>query len=70
MGSVHTGTEHPLRKDISQPSAPVPTSSNIVGTAADRHPEHPLKGTDTSASSMHRSSQLHEVTGGDPSKAD
>ncbi|KAK2058650.1 hypothetical protein LY76DRAFT_513734 [Colletotrichum caudatum] len=70
MGSVRTGTEHPLREGILQPSAPVPTSSNIVGVVADRHPEHATKGTDTGPSSTHRSSHLREVTGEDPSKAD
>ncbi|OAL45114.1 camp-regulated phospho protein family protein Igo1, partial [Pyrenochaeta sp. DS3sAY3a] len=29
IGHIQTGTQHPLRKDISHPSSPVPASSNI-----------------------------------------
>ncbi|EFQ34393.1 uncharacterized protein GLRG_09537 [Colletotrichum graminicola M1.001] len=69
MGPVQTGAEHPLRKNIPHPSSPVPTSSNIVDIAADRHRDA-TKGTDTSGSSMHRSTPLREVLEKDPSKID
>ncbi|WYZ35957.1 hypothetical protein EsH8_X_000604 [Colletotrichum jinshuiense] len=29
IGPIQTGAEHPLRRNISHPSAPVPTSSNV-----------------------------------------
>jgi hypothetical protein len=29
IGRIQTGTEHPLREGISQPSSPVPATSNI-----------------------------------------
>ena len=31
MGTVNTGSEHPLRENISHPSCPVPSSSNVEG---------------------------------------
>jgi hypothetical protein len=31
MGSVTTGSEHPIRQDISEPSCSVPSSSNLEG---------------------------------------
>jgi hypothetical protein len=33
MGSVTTGSEHPIRQDISEPSCSVPSSSNLEGNA-------------------------------------
>ncbi|KAK1981778.1 hypothetical protein LZ30DRAFT_591999 [Colletotrichum cereale] len=69
MGSVQTGTEHPLRKNISHPSAPVPTSSNLEDTAADRHRDA-TKGAGASASSMNQSSRLREGTEKDSPKID
>ncbi|KFA77050.1 hypothetical protein S40288_10241 [Stachybotrys chartarum IBT 40288] len=33
IGAVDTGNEHPLRKNISHPSAPAPGSSNLDGDA-------------------------------------
>lgn len=29
IGAVSTGSEHPVRRDISDPSCPVPSSSNV-----------------------------------------
>ncbi|KAJ4176071.1 hypothetical protein NW755_014622 [Fusarium falciforme] len=29
IGAVNTGSEHPVRRDISNPSCPVPSSSNV-----------------------------------------
>ncbi|KAM0214081.1 hypothetical protein ACHAQD_005658 [Fusarium lateritium] len=33
MGGVTTGSEHPVRQDISEPSSSVPSSSNLEGNA-------------------------------------
>ncbi|GJC89006.1 hypothetical protein ColLi_11844 [Colletotrichum liriopes] len=60
MGSVQTGTEHPLRKNISHPAAPVPTSSNVGDNAADRH-QDATKETSGSIQSSH----LRQETDGD-----
>ncbi|KAK1573572.1 uncharacterized protein LY79DRAFT_593899 [Colletotrichum navitas] len=60
MGSVQTGAEHPLCKNIPHPSAPVPTSSEY----------YPTKETDTSGSSIHRPTPLREMLEEDPSKID
>lgn len=36
-GQVETGTAHPLRKDISHPSAPAPGESNVESSADQSH---------------------------------
>ncbi|KAH7205482.1 camp-regulated phosphoprotein family protein Igo1 [Fusarium redolens] len=33
IGTVKTGSEHPIRRDISDPSCPVPSSSNLDDNA-------------------------------------
>ncbi|KAH6985355.1 camp-regulated phosphoprotein family protein Igo1 [Ilyonectria destructans] len=33
IGNINTGIEHPIRKNISHPSAPVPSSSNVEENA-------------------------------------
>ncbi|KAH6952360.1 hypothetical protein BKA56DRAFT_460454, partial [Ilyonectria sp. MPI-CAGE-AT-0026] len=33
IGNINTGVEHPIRKNISHPSAPVPSSSNVEDNA-------------------------------------
>ncbi|GKT51109.1 mRNA stability protein mug134 [Colletotrichum spaethianum] len=64
MGSVQTGTEHPLRRNISHPSAPVPTSSNVEDNAGDRHQDAPKE-----ASSSNQMSHLREQTDKDTPNA-
>ncbi|KAK1999425.1 hypothetical protein LX36DRAFT_710170 [Colletotrichum falcatum] len=69
MGSVQTGTEHPLRNNISHPSAPVPTSSNLVDAAAGK-PRDAARETDASGPGTQPSSRLREVTGKDSPSVD
>ncbi|RYC82129.1 hypothetical protein BFJ63_vAg14990 [Fusarium oxysporum f. sp. narcissi] len=54
IGGVDTGSEHALRENISYPSAPVPSSSNV-----DNDANQPLQG-EKKTGELRSTSHLHE----------
>ncbi|KAI5459488.1 camp-regulated phosphoprotein family protein Igo1 [Mariannaea sp. PMI_226] len=54
IGGVDTGSEHPLRENISYPSAPVPSASNVDNDAS-----QPLRG-EKKTGDLRSASHLHE----------
>ncbi|KAH6962952.1 camp-regulated phosphoprotein family protein Igo1 [Fusarium avenaceum] len=71
MGRVTTGSEHPIRQDISEPSCSVPSSSNLEGNALRRSSSEKKTGEPTVAQHAHlqemeprQKSQDHDVKEG------
>ncbi|KAF4462773.1 cAMP-regulated phospho family Igo1 [Fusarium albosuccineum] len=68
MGSVTTGVHHPLRSGISQPSAPVPSSSN-VRDGADQDARGERKSSEMKSDS-HLKEEVASQPGGDPGNSE
>ncbi|EFY94055.1 cAMP-regulated phosphoprotein/endosulfine domain protein [Metarhizium robertsii] len=63
IGAVETGTEHPLRKNISHPSSAAPASSNVKSDS-DEQGGHAEQSTMVTAAS-HLQQQMTPKGGGD-----